>query len=277
MRTSVTDTIIIRISTSAPGPRQPVPLVVGRDGVHIDLQRQRRNRLIQLEAPELVAERGKQQRRRLARHPRKRQHTSRNDSRRGRAQAHRDHRPPLRHAQAQRSLADRVRHRHQHLLGRPRNRRHHHDGQRNPAGERRKMHLAHHNQRVGSNPHHNRRNPIQHVRGETHRHRQQLALPILGQIDARRDAHRNPHRTGQRENNSRTQHGVGHASARLAHRRGNVGEERQVQRARALVEQVGKDRHQRHNHQHRAQHCKPRHQMVHQHSAMPSSTACPCV
>ena len=50
-----------------------------------------------------------------------------------------------------------------------------------------------------------------------------------------------------RKNHPRADDGIRHAAARLSHRHRNLGEEVQIQRARALHQQVEKDRDQRHD------------------------------
>src|ERR1700687_6236521 len=61
-------------------PRLPVPLVVRRNGVGENLQRERRGRLVGPQIPELVAECREQQRRGFARDPGKGQHDPSNHS-----------------------------------------------------------------------------------------------------------------------------------------------------------------------------------------------------
>jgi hypothetical protein len=93
---------------------------------------------LQFELPK----RSKNQRSRLARHARKRQHAARDDARRGRLHGNRQYRPPVGHAQRQRRFAHRMRHHQQHLLRGARHRRNHHDAQRHAARQCRKMFLG---------------------------------------------------------------------------------------------------------------------------------------
>src|SRR6266545_6449818 len=65
-------------------PRLPVPVVEGTRRVHIDLQRQRRDRLADTAAPVLVSECGEEERCRLPGHPGHRQQDPGHDSGPGR-------------------------------------------------------------------------------------------------------------------------------------------------------------------------------------------------
>src|SRR6185437_10961720 len=62
-------------------PREPMPVVVGADGIVEDLQWQRRDGLRDVGGPELIAECGKEQPSRLTRHARQRHERSRHDPR----------------------------------------------------------------------------------------------------------------------------------------------------------------------------------------------------
>jgi len=62
-RTSETARTIRTINTSDPAPRQPVPVIVRRERIDINLQRQRGHRLVQPCVPAHVAKCGKDQRR----------------------------------------------------------------------------------------------------------------------------------------------------------------------------------------------------------------------
>src|SRR5206468_10286269 len=68
-----------RDEDEGPGPGLPMPVVVGRDGIGVDLQRQGRDRLVQPLVPEAVAQRGEQERGRLAGDPGRRHHDSGDD------------------------------------------------------------------------------------------------------------------------------------------------------------------------------------------------------
>src|ERR1035437_8106189 len=58
------------------GPRLLVPIVIGRNGVGKNLQRERRGGLIQFQVPKLISKGGKQQGSGFSRHPGKRQHAA---------------------------------------------------------------------------------------------------------------------------------------------------------------------------------------------------------
>jgi hypothetical protein len=75
------------------------------------------------------------------------------------------------------------------------------------------------------------------------------AAPKLRQVDAAGNADRHAQQTGETEDHARAGDGVCHAAARDAHRLRQLRKESQVQRARAFVNQVEKDRDQRRNHQ----------------------------
>src|ERR1019366_10820981 len=68
------------------GPSLLVPIVIRRNGIGKNLQRERRGGLIQFEVPKLISKSGKQQGSRFSCHPGKCQHTAGDHSRRSGAQ-----------------------------------------------------------------------------------------------------------------------------------------------------------------------------------------------
>src|SRR5260370_19426142 len=62
------------------GPCKPMPLIIWGDRIDIDLEREGRYGLVQLEAPELVSEGGEQERCGLACYASEREHAARDDS-----------------------------------------------------------------------------------------------------------------------------------------------------------------------------------------------------
>src|SRR5690242_436147 len=99
-----------------PGPRLPVPFVVGRNSVDKNLQREGGDGLVDIGAPELAAKGGEQQWRGLAGHAGEGQHYAGDDSGRCRAQGNGNRGAPAGNSQAQRRLAHRARHQQQHFL-----------------------------------------------------------------------------------------------------------------------------------------------------------------
>ena len=69
----------------------------------------------------------------------------------------------------------------------------------------------------------------------------ELAAAELGEVDAGGDADGDAHEAGEGEDDAGADDGVGHAAAGLAYRRGDVGEEGEVERAGALVDEVAED------------------------------------
>src|ERR1022692_5111317 len=82
------------------GPRLLVPIVIGRNGVGKNLQRERRGGLIQFQVPKLISKGGKQQGGGFSRHPGKRQHAAGDHSSGRRAQRDREGGAPLGNAQS---------------------------------------------------------------------------------------------------------------------------------------------------------------------------------
>ena len=76
---------------------------------------------------------------------------------------------PLRHAQAEGSFADRVWDGRQHLFGGAGDGGDHHDGEGDAAGQRGEVLLLDDDERVDGDAHHDRRNAVEHVGGESDR------------------------------------------------------------------------------------------------------------
>ena len=151
---------------AAPGERLPVGV-----GAHRELEdddRQIRHRRVEVGAPELVVERGEQQRRGLAGDARDReQHAGQHALHRGAVGDHHDH-LPLRRAERGRRLAQRARHQPQHVLGGAHDDRHHDDRQRHRAGPGREMAHRHDHHLVDEQADDDRRRAQQDVVDEAH-------------------------------------------------------------------------------------------------------------
>ena len=200
--------------------------------IDINLQRQRGDGLVEAGAPELVAQRGKDQRRGFSGHARKGQHAAGDDSRRCGLHGDGKHRSPVGNAQAQRRFAHRVRHHQQHLFGGAADGGNHHDAQRHAAGrEPKSASLRHDDERVDGKAHHDRGNAVEHVGGEADGVGQLGAAAELGQIDAAANADGNADETGNAEQHCRADDGIGHAAALFADRLGNLREEGEIQRS----------------------------------------------
>ena len=65
--------------------------------------------------------------------------------------------------------------------------------------------------------------PFRYIRSKPHHVGQPSVTAKLGNVDAARDADRNAHQAGDRQQNSRSQNGVGHTAAGLTHRLGYLG------------------------------------------------------
>src|SRR6266403_927687 len=228
-------------------PCLPVPFVEGRDGIGKDLQRQGCRRLVRLPIPVLVSKCGEQQRRGFSGNAREGQHDAGDDSRGSRAQRNRERGAPAGDAQTVRGFADSLWDQEQHLLGGPRDGRNHHNGERNATGQRREMFLREHDQPVGHNADHDGGHTVQDIGDKAHN----IAIavsPVLGKKNARADPERDAEQTGDRKNDHRADDGIRHAAAGLTHRLRSLGQERKIDRADALINQIGKDGEERHQH-----------------------------
>ena len=179
------------------GPRQTVPLVVGRDGVDVDLQRQRGDGLVEFEAPELVAEGGEEQRRGLSGDAGEGQHAAGDDAGRCGAQADGEHGAPLgtpRPSAASRmacgtvaSISSVVRV----MVGTIMM------ASATPPASAEKCFCWHDDERVDGDAHHDGGNAVQHVGGKADSVGEHGAAAELGEVDASGDAERNTHEAGK--------------------------------------------------------------------------------
>ncbi len=225
------------------------------------MQRQRRRRLVRLPIPVLVPECGEEQRRGFSRNAREGQHDSGDDSRGGRAQRNRERGAPAGNAQTVRGFADGLRNQKQHLLGGARNGRNHHDGQRDATGQRGEVLLRKHDESVGHNADHNGGHTVQDIGDKAHN----IAIavsPVLGKKNARADSERHAEQTRDRKNDHRADDGVRHAAAGLAHRLRSLGQECNIDRADALINQIGKDGEERHQHDNHGERGNAGHRVV---------------
>ena len=179
------------------GPRLPVPVVVGRDGVRVDLQRQRGDGLVQALVPEAIAERREEQRRRLAGDPGDRHHHAGDDAgpRGGQDDPQRSSStrggpgpsPASRRLSGtSRTISSVVRSTMGSMM----------IAEREPAGERREAAHGQHDQGVGEDADHDRGHAVQHVGEEAHEPRQ-AAVPGLGEVDAAEDPERQAEADGE--------------------------------------------------------------------------------
>ena len=99
------------------GPGELLPVLVGRERELEDDDRQARHRGVEVGAPELVVERGEQQRRGLAADAGDREQHAGDHAGFGGAVAHLGDHERARHAERGRGLAQLVRHQDQHVLG----------------------------------------------------------------------------------------------------------------------------------------------------------------
>src|SRR5205823_10118270 len=93
-----------------------VPLVVGRDGVVVNLDGQRSDWFIQISRKEPAAKRSKKERRGFAGYSRNRQHCAGGDARGGGGNDDAERDSPLRRTEGQRAFAQTVRHQPNHFL-----------------------------------------------------------------------------------------------------------------------------------------------------------------
>src|SRR6266403_1366997 len=109
------------------------------------------------------------------------------------------------------------------------------------------MFLREHDQPVGHNADHDGGHTVQDIGDKAH----DIAIavsPVLGKKNARADPERDAEQTGDRKNDHRADDGVRHAAAGLAHRLRSLGQERKIDRADALINQIGKDGEERYQH-----------------------------
>ena len=126
----------------------------------------------------------------------------------------------------------------EHLFGGARDGGHHHDGEGNAAGEGGEVFLLHDDERVDGDAHDDRGTPLSTSAVKRTALAEERAAAELGEVDAGGDADGDADEAGKREDDAGADDGVGHAAAGLADGRGDVGEEGEVERAGALVEQV---------------------------------------
>jgi hypothetical protein len=115
------------------------------------LYRERRDRPIQLGAPVAVVERCEEQWRGFARNARDGEHDARGDARAGGAQDHEKARPPERHTERERRLAQVARDEAEELFRRPRHGGDHHDREGNTARQGREALHCYHDERIDKN------------------------------------------------------------------------------------------------------------------------------
>ena len=232
-------------------PGLPVPVVVGRNGVDENLQRHGGNGFSQFVRPAQVAERGEQQRRGFARHPRQRQQHAGDDAFEGGAHDDLHNGPPFGDAQRERGLTVAAGHQLQNLFRRPHHERNHHHAEHHAARQRGKAVHRHHQQRPNDHAPGDGRHAVQNVGGETNPPIQPRRA-VFRKEHAAEHADRHTEQRGLPQQNERADNGVGHAAAGLADRLGQLGEERQVDGTETEFDEVIKDQQQRRDDQNRA-------------------------
>ena len=149
-------------------PGEHLPIGVGAHRELEDHDRQIGHRRVEVGAPELVVERGEQQRRRLAGDARDREHDAGHHALHRRAVGdHHDH-LPLRRAERRRRLAQRVRHQAQHVLGGAHDDRDDDDRQRHRPGPGREMAHVDDHHLIDEEPDDDRRRAQQDVVDKAH-------------------------------------------------------------------------------------------------------------
>src|SRR5215510_9266653 len=226
-----------------PRPRLAVPVVIGRDRVRKDLERQRRDRLVESVVPEAISERREEQRRRLAGDARDSHHDARDDPGTRRRQDHAQQDLPLLDPERQGRLAQGARNQSDQFFAGPHHDRQHDHRQGKRPGDRREPTHRQHNDRVRENPDDDRRNPVEHV-GQEPRHPRQPPVTRLGEVEPAEDAERQTEDGGQREEDESADDRVGHATADLTDGSGQMREEVYIHRRRALPEQKAEDQEQ---------------------------------
>jgi len=222
-----------------------MPLVIWRVGVDEDLQRQGGDGLVEPDAPELIAERGEEQRGGFSSDAGEGEHAAGDDARRGCSEANGEDGSPLGNAQTEGGFANGMRHGGEHLFGGASDGRDHHDGERDASGKRGEMFLGHHDERVDRDAHDDRGDAVEDVCREAYSVGEECALTELCDVDAGGDADGDAHEAGEGEDDSRADDGVGHAAALFTNRSRDVGEEVQVEGTRAFVDQVEENGEQR--------------------------------
>src|SRR5271168_5429203 len=107
------------------------------------------------------------------------------------------------------------------------------------------MFLLDDDERVDRDAHHDRGDAVEYIGGEADRGGKRPAAAKLRKVYASGDADGDAHETGDQQDNARADDGIRHTAALLPDRRGDVREEGEVERTRALVDEVGQNRDQR--------------------------------
>ena len=215
-----------------------------------DQLRQRGDRLEHGRREELVAERGEQQRRGLARGPREREHDAGEDPGRGRRQHDAPDRPPAGRPEREGGLLLGGRHELQDLVGRSHDDREHQDAEGDSPRERREVAHRDDHPEVDDEPGHDRGQTEQHVHDEADPRSDpshHTAAVGRGVVDEERDE--DPER-GREERREPHEDEGAHQGARDAARRVRVGrrklgEEAPGDRGKALDEDLAEDQHER--------------------------------
>src|SRR5205823_4317975 len=232
-----------------------MPVVIWRDGVREDLNRQRRDRLTDVRRPELIVECCEEQWRGFSRDARGRDENSGEDSGKGSRNNDAENRTAARRAESERSFPQSGRHKPNQLLGRPDDHRNHEKSKRETARDRTEAFDRKDCQPVREDSNHDRRHSVEHVGCEAHDRRKTL-LAIFREVDAADASDRYGEQRGDRDEDERADDRVGHAAARLADGLRHLREERPVERRKALlddVEQNHRERKQRQDYGDRAE------------------------
>ncbi len=221
------------------GPGQLHPIVECRGGVLVDRHRQAGHGAAQ-PGKIRIAERGEQQRRRLARHASDgQQHAGQQPVQRG-AVADEDDGAPARRAQCDGGLAQADRDQPQHVLRRAHHDGDHQDGQRRPAGPAGKAAERRHQDLVDEQADEDGGRGEQNVGDEAHRVAQSRAAGIFGQIGPHHQPNRRADQRAKPRLYQAADDGVGQAACR-AWRVGDVGKDMQAEAAHTEPEQSDQD------------------------------------
>src|SRR5512140_1121783 len=240
------------------GPSEGMPCVIGTYRVGEDLQGKGGDRLFQRERPELIAERGEQQRCRLAGDARDGDQRAGDDARARRTKHDRKRGAPARVAEGERGLAKRDGNDADHLLRGARDHGNHHRAERHTAGEGGEVAYGSDEELPCKYSHHDRRKPVQHIRQEAHTVRQSRPL-LRGQIEPGAHTDRQPEGARQPDEDERADDRIRESAAGLPHRLRHLREEVPRERADAEPQQVREDEDQREHGQHRGGDEHPEH------------------
>ncbi len=167
-----------------------LPVLVRTHGELEDHDRQVRHGLVHVQGPELVVERGEQERRGLPADTRNRKQDARYDPRLRGAHGHKSDHLPLRRAECGRRFAQAIRNQAQHVFGGADHHGDHDQRKRHRPGPGGKMPGVDHIDFIDEKPHHDRRSRKQDIVDEARHRGKPAAAAEFGEINSGHHADR---------------------------------------------------------------------------------------